>query len=229
MNRVSIGSDNSLAPDRWKAIIWTNAGLLPIRPLGRNLNKILIKIQNFSFTKMHLKISSVKWQPFCPGRDELTWTGKNPNVVKGSHTYLSITNVSGPWFNIKISSYQYRKSHCGDKTVVRPSYLHNGISYTGKMVSLYWISPLLLTQVIGRALTYHGLIIIFLPCQGEFWVGVTKAPYAHFSTGYIFYLYFCKVLGITSIFDRYIIAACQIWMRYSIFNQYSNYAKELRK
>ena len=45
----------------------------------------------------------------------------------------------GPWFNIKMSSYQYRKSHCGDKTVVRSSYLHNGISYTGKMASLYWI------------------------------------------------------------------------------------------
>ena len=46
---------------------------------------------------------------------------------------------SGPWFNIKMSSYQYRKSHCGDKTILRPSYLHNGISYTGKMSSLYWI------------------------------------------------------------------------------------------
>ena len=33
----------------------------------------------------------------------------------------------GPWFNIKMSSYQYRKSHCADKTVVRSSYLHNGI------------------------------------------------------------------------------------------------------
>ena len=35
-------------------------------------------------------------------------------------------------------SYQYRKSHGGDKTILRPSYLHNGISYTGK-TSLYWI------------------------------------------------------------------------------------------
>ena len=43
----------------------------------------------------------------------------------------------GPWFNIKMPSYQYRKSHCGDKTVVRSSYLHNGISYTGKMASLH--------------------------------------------------------------------------------------------
>ena len=47
----------------------------------------------------------------------------------------------GPWFNIKMSSYQYRKSHCDDKTVVRSFYLHNGISYTGKMSSLYWIRP----------------------------------------------------------------------------------------
>ena len=49
---------------------------------------------------------------------------------------------SGPRFNIKMSSYQYRKSHCGDKTVVRSSYLHNGISYTGKTATLYWFSPL---------------------------------------------------------------------------------------
>ena len=51
--------------------------------------------------------------------------------------------TSGPQFNIKMSSYQYRKSHCGDKTVVRSSYLHNGISYTGKMSSLYWIRMLI--------------------------------------------------------------------------------------
>ena len=52
---------------------------------------------------------------------------------------ISAKKTPGPWFNIKMSSYRYRKSHCGDKTVVRSSYLHNGISYTGKMSSLYWI------------------------------------------------------------------------------------------
>ena len=45
----------------------------------------------------------------------------------------------GGWFNIKMPSYQYRKPHCGDKTILWLSYLHNGISYTGKMTSLYWI------------------------------------------------------------------------------------------
>ena len=43
------------------------------------------------------------------------------------------------WFNIKMSSYQYRESGYGDKTVIRSSYLHNGNYYAGKMTSLYWI------------------------------------------------------------------------------------------
>ena len=56
--------------------------------------------------------------------------------------------VPGPPFtNIKILSYQYRKSHCGDKMVVRSSYLHNGISYTGKTTSLYWIRTLIFKWV----------------------------------------------------------------------------------
>ena len=50
-----------------------------------------------------------------------------------------VTSIPGAWFNIKMSSYQYRKSNYGDKTVVRSSYLHNGISCAGKMTSLYWI------------------------------------------------------------------------------------------
>ena len=61
---------------------------------------------------------------------------------KQSWYWLSHTtpaSASGDWFNIKMSSYQYRKSHCGDKTVIRSSYLHNGNSYTGKTTSLYWI------------------------------------------------------------------------------------------
>ena len=61
--------------------------------------------------------------------------------------FLYISCQTGPCFNIKMKSYQYRKSHCGDKTILRPSYLHNGISYTGKMTSLYWIRGLALVLV----------------------------------------------------------------------------------
>ena len=62
---------NGLSPIRRQTIILINAGLLSIGPLGTNFSEILIKIQNFSFTKMHLKITSVKWRPFRPGGDEL--------------------------------------------------------------------------------------------------------------------------------------------------------------
>ena len=51
---------------------------------------------------------------------------------------------------MKKLSYQYRKSHCGDKTVVRSFYPHNGISYTGKMTSLYWVSPLHVVSNVSR-------------------------------------------------------------------------------
>ena len=49
---------------------------------------------------------------------------------------------AGPLLKIKMSYYQYRKSHCEDNTIIRSSYLRNGISYTGMTASLYWISPL---------------------------------------------------------------------------------------
>ena len=67
-----IGSDNGLSPGRHQAIIGTNAGILLIGPLGTNFSEILIAIEAFSFKKMHLKILSAKWRPFCLGLNVLT-------------------------------------------------------------------------------------------------------------------------------------------------------------
>ena len=67
-----ICSDNGLSPGRCQAIIWTNAGILLIGPLRTNFSKMLIEIHTFSFKKMHLKMSSGKWRPFCLGLDVLT-------------------------------------------------------------------------------------------------------------------------------------------------------------
>ena len=58
-----IGSDNGLSPGRRQAIVWTNAGMLLIGPLGTNLSETLIEIYIFSLKKMHLKMSA-KWRPF---------------------------------------------------------------------------------------------------------------------------------------------------------------------
>ena len=46
-----IGSDNGLSPGRRQAIIWNNAGLFFIEPLGTNFSEISIGIQTFSFKK----------------------------------------------------------------------------------------------------------------------------------------------------------------------------------
>ena len=43
-----------------------------IGPLGTNFNEISIGIQTFSFKKMHFKMSSAKWRPFCLGLNVLS-------------------------------------------------------------------------------------------------------------------------------------------------------------
>ena len=97
----------------------------------------------------------------------------------------------GPWFNIKMLSYPYRKSHCGDKTVVRSSYLHNGISYTGKMSSLYWMGALvrMVSRINNR---HHNLLnkspglkeLIFsrYPGHGAIAARQESTPPGHLST-----------------------------------------------
>ena len=90
MNQVSIGSDNDLSPIRRQAIIWTNAGLLSIGHLGTHFNEILIKTKNFSFTIMHLKILSAKWQPFCPGGNELSLPVTSGGRFKNTYELLNL-------------------------------------------------------------------------------------------------------------------------------------------
>ena len=57
-----IGSDNGLVPEQLQAIIRTNAGILSIRNSGTNFSDILSEMSIFSFKKMHLKMSSAKYE-----------------------------------------------------------------------------------------------------------------------------------------------------------------------
>ena len=53
VNKLTIiCSDNSLSPRRRQAIIWTNAGILLIRPLRTKLSEILIDIHTFHSRKL---------------------------------------------------------------------------------------------------------------------------------------------------------------------------------
>ena len=67
-----IGSANGLSPGRRQAIIWTNAGILSIGPLGTNFSEIIIEIYALSFKKLHFKMSSGTWRPFCLGLNVLS-------------------------------------------------------------------------------------------------------------------------------------------------------------
>ena len=71
-NLTIIGSDNGLTPGRRQAITWTNAVILLIGPLVTNFSEISIRIQTFSFKKMHLRMSTAKWRPFCLGPNVLS-------------------------------------------------------------------------------------------------------------------------------------------------------------
>ena len=62
-----IDSSNGLTPGRRRVIIWTQAELLLIEPLGTNVSDILVDIYTFSSKKMLLKMSSWKLGPFCLG------------------------------------------------------------------------------------------------------------------------------------------------------------------
>ena len=45
VSKLSImGSDNGFLPDKHQAIIWTNAGILLIEPLGTKFSEILFEI-----------------------------------------------------------------------------------------------------------------------------------------------------------------------------------------
>ena len=68
---TSIGSDNGLSPGWRQTIIRTDAGILLIGPLATKFSENLIRIQTFSFKKMHLKMSSTKLRLFCLGLNVL--------------------------------------------------------------------------------------------------------------------------------------------------------------
>ena len=125
----SLGSSSGLAPNGGQAITRANSAMLLILYISRPV------LTNWS----------VKWRITDILHNFLrrkTRARRRRSRTSPSSRTKPRARRSVGWFNIKMSSYQYRKSHCGDKTILRPSYLHNGIPYTGKMTSLYWIRAL---------------------------------------------------------------------------------------
>ena len=139
----------------------TSAVVLSIGSLGTNMNEILITIQKVSFTKMHLKILSVKQRPFCPGVDELT-DPRAPmchQVISNHSTMTDHAEWRGSWFPcrntcaILVFHYDrkmqiYFQISWNKFSMIRvetASYLHNAIPfmpwigvYHGEMDVIHW-------------------------------------------------------------------------------------------
>ena len=92
------GSDNGLSPGRRQAIIWTNAALSLIGPLGTNFSEILIEILTFSFRKLHLKVSSAKWRLFCLSLNELSVNSSSTGAVWMKDCHYALGHHCACWW-----------------------------------------------------------------------------------------------------------------------------------
>ena len=78
---VLVGSDNGLSPDWRQAIIWTNAGILLIGPLGTNFREILIEIVKLSFKENAFENVVCETAAILPRPQCVNWQNKMANVV----------------------------------------------------------------------------------------------------------------------------------------------------
>ena len=99
--------------------------------LKNRLFKILSKIQNFAFTETHLKISSAKWRPFCPGGDELTLFKTLLHVTASlfSSILVSLAASISLYFQKYSCEFLIRKKHNHRSMFFPPCTCHNAIKW----------------------------------------------------------------------------------------------------
>ena len=91
--------------------IWTNGGLL-IEALRTNIDEIWIKIQQFLFTKINLKIFA-KLQAYCLGLDGLTFISENVYLAGSRSSFWNKSLIK--LMNIEQTQYKYciaQKNKC---------------------------------------------------------------------------------------------------------------------
>ena len=113
-----IDSDNGLSPGRRQAIIWTNAGILLIGPLGTNFSELSIEIQTFSlkeksFESVVCEMAAILCRPQCVNCnaearifrenqiDTMVTNALAPCVARSSAAMVLI--MSDKWFLSSIS------------------------------------------------------------------------------------------------------------------------------
>ena len=70
-------------------------GYCRLYPYEQTSTTFVITIQNYSFTKMHLNISSAKWRPFCLGKGGLTRSGYSKSYGDINSSVVVMRNACG--------------------------------------------------------------------------------------------------------------------------------------
>ena len=133
-NLAIIGADNGLMPGRLQPIIWTNAGISLIGPLGTNFSEILIEICTFAFKKMHLKMTSAKWRTYCLWlkilyhgcwwTDEATLIGRfiGPTWGPSRADRTQVGPMLAPWTLLSGKEPGHHQPWCGPHKIVPPQH-----------------------------------------------------------------------------------------------------------
>ena len=107
---------------------------------GAYFSKILIKIQNFSFTKMYLKIPSAKRRPFCPEGDEFCI------LIKISLKFVPKDQIENYTALVQIMTWR------GINQCWPDSLTHIYGTTTGRWIKLFLSTMYVYFQTVGRLL-----------------------------------------------------------------------------
>ena len=166
-NLTIIGPDNGLSLGRCQAIIWTNAEILLIGPRGTNFSEILIGIHKFSFKKIHLKMSSAKWLPFCFGL----------NVSTNGIFQMKVTTAL--WMDWTLSTFHHDIAYCiafrcrivppsttTKLLVCAPFYIHPVHWHSnGRAWNTRCLPAEIITNVWNGFLSLGQVIVLWNPCR----------------------------------------------------------------
>ena len=140
-------------------------GYCQLDPYEQTSVKFFIKIQNFPFTEMHLKISSAKWWPFCPGGE----LGRH--LPKLAHrvlfTWMPGADMS-PKISIEVKEYRtFRRIQGYSRTTRNHKNIHNNRAEK-KWIKWYiiFLKAVLLCVLNYRMPTSVAIDLQFTQCQG---------------------------------------------------------------
>ena len=154
--------------------------MLIICQSNTNFTEIQIKIQNFSFLKMHVKMSSANWQPFCPGGDQLKGApgAYHATTTKPGAYPMEYTVYDNILHRIKTLQYTvYDIIHHRIKTLhmTRPLYKYLLLVYDNKLTLVaFWL------WFIGRISCIHRNVVQKINRLDLLWQEISSVAFANY-------------------------------------------------